>query len=192
MYVRIADLETVFALSQVSSVVLPVRVPARQVFDQRCVTFALEAPSDLTVLSSSMHQVWALRYASTLETRISYTQSLVFGSYTRPGTSSELEALGEVLDVERRALMTSRAIGLTKFYNQVHDPAVHDPAIVRLRELHAQIDEAVLAAYGWDDLSLGIGHHPTKIGIRWTVSPEARFELLDRLLVENHRRAAQQ
>ncbi len=51
---------------------------------------------------------------------------------------------------------------------------------------------AVLAAYGWDDLDPKIGHHPTKIGIRWTVSPEARFELLDRLLVENHRRAEQQ
>jgi hypothetical protein len=34
-----------------------------------------------------------------------------------------------------------------------------------------------------------MAHYRTKIGIRWTVSPRARFELLDRLLVENHRRA---
>ena len=47
-----------------------------------------------------------------------------------------------------------------------------------------------MRAYGWDDLDLKIGHHPTKIGIRWTVSKEARFELLDRLLEENHRRYA--
>jgi hypothetical protein len=46
----------------------------------------------------------------------------------------------------------------------------------------------VLAAYGWDDLDPQVGHHPTKIGTRWTVSPRARFELLDRLLLENHRR----
>lgn len=39
------------------------------------------------------------------------------------------------------------------------------------------------------DLDPEIGHHPTKIGIRWTFSPQARFELLDRLLEENHRRA---
>ena len=45
-----------------------------------------------------------------------------------------------------------------------------------------------MRAYGWEDLDLKIGHHPTKIGIRWTVSKEARFELLDRLLEENHRR----
>jgi len=59
------------------------------------------------------------------------------------------------------------------------------------RELHTEIDEAVLAAYGWD-LDLEIGHHPTKIGTRWTVSPRARFVLLDLLLEENHRRAALQ
>lgn len=61
---------------------------------------------------------------------------------------------------------------------------------MRLRDLHEAIDHAVLAAYGWGDLDPKVGHHPTKIGKRWTVSPAARFELLDRLLVENHRRAA--
>jgi len=50
------------------------------------------------------------------------------------------------------------------------------------------IDQAAMRAYGWDDLDLKIGHHPTKIGIRWTVSKEVRFELLDRLLEENYRR----
>jgi hypothetical protein len=101
-----------------------------------------------------------------------------------------LETLGEALDVERRATMLGRSLGLTKLYNQVHDPDVADHAIARLRELHRQIDEAVLAAYGWKDLDLEVGHHRTKIGMRWTVSPKARFELLDRLLFENHHRAA--
>ena len=86
--------------------------------------------------------------------------------------------------------MLSRAWGLTKTYNRVHDPDVHEPAIQELRDIHVAIDEAVMRAYGWDDLDLKIGHHPTKIGIRWTVSKEARFELLDRLLEENHRRYA--
>ena len=77
---------------------------------------------------------------------------------------------------------------LPKTYNRVHDPDNHDLAIVELRDIHVAIDEAVMRAYGWDDLDLKIGHHPTKIGIRWTVSKETRFELLDRLLEENHRR----
>jgi hypothetical protein len=106
--------------------------------------------------------------------------------------SAELSPLGDALDRERREVMLGRALGLTKLYNQIHDPTVTDPAILRLRELHEQIDLAVLKAYGWTDLDPQIGHHRTKIGIRWTVSQQARFELLDRLLVENHRRAALQ
>src|SRR5450755_352586 len=86
----------------------------------------------------------------------------------------------------------TRAWGLTSTYNRVRDPDCHDPAIRQLREIHEQIDEAVLRAYGWDDLDLKIGHHPTKIGLRWTVGKEARFELLDRLLEENHRRYAKE
>ena len=86
--------------------------------------------------------------------------------------------------------MLGRALGLTKLYNQVHDPTVTDSASSSCARSTSQIDEAMLSAYGWADLDLQIGHHPTKIGIRWTVSPEAQFELLDRLLIENHRRAA--
>jgi hypothetical protein len=43
--------------------------------------------------------------------------------------------------------------GMTKTYNRFHDPAERSPAIVRLRELHAEMDAAVLRAYGWDDLA---------------------------------------
>lgn len=86
--------------------------------------------------------------------------------------------------------MLSHAWGLTKTYNRVHDPDVHESAITELRDIHVAIDEAVMQAYGWDDLDLKIGHHPTKIGIRWTVSKEARFKLLDLLLEENHKRYA--
>jgi hypothetical protein len=47
-------------------------------------------------------------------------------------------------------------------------------------------------AYGWDDVSLEHGFHTYRQMRRWTVSPTARVEILDRLLEENHRRAAAQ
>ena len=92
----------------------------------------------------------------------------------------------------RRGLMMGRSWGLTTTYNHVHDPDEHDPSIMQLRDIHVAIDEAGMRAYGWEDLDLKIGHHPTKIGIRWTVSTEVRFELLDRLLEENLRRYAEE
>ena len=188
LYAAIDGLEHVLAISLVSNAVMPARVPTGQVFAHRCAVFALEDFASLAMLSSSIHSFWVVRYTSTLETRLNYAPSDVFLTLPRPKPTPELEALGRQLDSTRRELMLSRAWGITKTYNRVHDPDNHEGAIQRLREIHTEIDEAVMRAYGWDNLDLKIGHHPTKIGIRWTVSKEARFELLDRLLEENHRR----
>ncbi len=60
--------------------------------------------------------------------------------------------------------MVARNEGMTKTYNRFHDPAEPSPDIVRLRELHAEMDRAVLRAYAasattpddaaaWDDLA---------------------------------------
>lgn len=192
MYAAIRGLGHVLAISRVGNTLLPVRVPTGPVFSEATVVFALDDFASLSLLSSSVHQVWAIRYTSTMRTDIRYAPSDVFLTLPRPALTTTLETLGETLDRERREIMLRRALGLTKLYNQVHDPHVSDPVISRLRDLHSQIDLAVRDAYGWTDFDLRIGHHQTKIGTRWTVCPEARFEILDRLLVENHRRAAAQ
>jgi len=185
----ITALEHVLAISRMGNVVLPVRVPAGPVYAEMCVVFALDDLGSLALLSSSVHQAWAIRYTSTLETRIHYAPSDVFLTLPRPETNPAMRKLGEALDTERREVMLDRQLGLTKLYNLVHDPAYSDRDVLRLREL---IDLATLAAYGWSDLDPQVGRHRTKIGVRWTVSPAARFELLDRLLAENHARAARQ
>jgi hypothetical protein len=56
--------------------------------------------------------------------------------------------------------------------------------------LYRKIDEAVAAAYGWQDL--GHGFHETKQGMRYTISETARREVLDRLLSLNHERYAEE
>jgi hypothetical protein len=188
LYNTIANLDHVLAIAIVSNVVMPVRVQTGPVFSNKCGVFAFDDFASLAVLDSSIHSTWVVRYTSTMRTDINYSPSDVFLTWPRPEPTSELEALGRQLDSTRRELMLSRGWGLTKTYNRVHDPDNHEPAIAELRDIHVAIDEAVMRAYGWDDLDLKIGHHPTKIGIRWTVSKEARFELLDRLLEENHKR----
>src|SRR4029079_13560415 len=62
--------------------------------------------------------------------------------------------------------------------------------IAGLRALHVALDQAVAAAYGWTDLDLGHGFHPTKQGLRYTIHDSARRTVLDRLLALNHARYA--
>ena len=84
--------------------------------------------------------------------------------------------------------MLTRQEGLTKTYNRFHDHREQSPDIIKLRELHKEMDEAVAHAYGWDDLKLEHGFHETKQGLRYTISEVARCEVLDRLLRLNHER----
>ena len=92
----------------------------------------------------------------------------------------------------RQSIMLTRQEGLTKTYNRFHDPHETAEDIVQLRELHKEMDEAVARAYGWDDLVLGHGFHETKQGLRYTISEEARREVLGRLLQLNHERYAEE
>lgn len=189
----VEGLEFVIALALVSKVVMPLRVRTGPVFSKNLAIFATDAFGDLAVLSSGIHQAWAIKYSSTLETRVNYSPSDAFETFPRPKLTERLEHIGRTLDEERREIMLRRQLGLTKLYNLVNDPAITDaadPNVARLRAIHIELDEAVVEAYGWSDIALDHGFHTYRQMERWTVSPAARVEILDRLLEENHRRAA--
>ena len=66
-------------------------------------------------------------------------------------------------------------------------------ALIELRRLHVALDITVRDAYGWQDLDLEHDFHevdtlPENDRVRYTISPSARRELLNRLLAENHAR----
>lgn len=191
----VSALDEVLVVALVSKTVMPVRVPTGPVFSHMLGVFATQSFADQGVLSSSLHQLWAITYGSGMRNDPRYTPSDVFDTFPRPAPSAELECVGQVLDEERREVMLRRGLGLTSLYNLVNDPDLPgsaDADVDRMRQIHRDIDEVVMAAYGWDDVPLGHGFHTYRQMTRWTVSPAARVEILDRLLEENHRRAALQ
>jgi hypothetical protein len=131
-----------------------------------------------------------------LEDRLRYTPSDCFRTFPFPWTikiDPVLEAAGETYHAFRAQLMIDSNKGLTKTYNCFHARHENSPDIARLRELHAEMDAAVLRAYGWDDLA-GIaapefieqdadeGRAP-KTRLDWP--PEFKDEVLARLLALN-------
>jgi hypothetical protein len=108
------------------------------------------------VLQSRTHEIWARFFASTLEDRLRYTPSDCFETFPLPDrfeTSPALEAAGRAYHDHRAAVMFARGEGMTKTYNHFHSPVERGEDIVRLRELHAEMDRAALRAYHWDDLA---------------------------------------
>lgn len=191
MYSAISRLDHVCVIARVSKYVMPVRVPTGQVISEACVVFATDRWEDLAVLSSAVHHAWAVMYSSTLETRVRYTPSDVFETFPRPMAVGPLNDLGRELHATRRDLMITRDLGLTSLYNMVHSTAVTaDPAVENLRRIHQEVDLATLESFGWSDIALDHGFHPFGNVDRFTISPAARAEILDRLLEENHRRAS--
>ncbi|BDF98478.1 hypothetical protein AoKodu_07790 [Actinomyces oris K20] len=189
----IADLDEVLVIARVSKTVMPVRVSTGSVMSEATVVFATDSHAQQAVLSSSLHQYWAIVYGSGMRSDPRYTPSDVFETFPRPEPTPELEAIGRTLDAERREIMLRRELGLTKLYNLINDPGLEagtDPDVDRMRAIHVELDAAVAAAYGWDDLDLTHGFHTYRKMTRWTVPPATRVEILDRLLEENHRRAA--
>ena len=128
-----------------------------------------------------------------MRTDVRYTPSDCFETLAQP-------QLADAISQGRRhpstpiaaQLMLDRWEGLTATCNRVHDPSERAADIGELRLLHVELDHEVAAAYGWQDLELDHDFWETRQGTRFTISPDARVEVLDRLLELNHARYAEE
>lgn len=190
LYAAIASAKRVLVIAQTSKTLQPVFISPKQVIDQTIVVFPYQDDFHFGVLASAYHQAWVLDRGLTMRSDIRYTPTDVFETFPQPPFSDAVAAAGKALHEHRAALMVTNDEGLTKTYNRVHNAGDTSPGIVLLREHHRRLDEAVRNAYGWQDLDLDHGYHETSQGVRYTISPGARTEVLDRLLELNHARYA--
>lgn len=163
------------------------------VLSERLVVISEHTYAAYCLLQSALHEAWAFRPGTmTQGTTKTYFVAEAFETFPRPQGNSTMETCGEQNYTHRRSVMSARQEGLTKTYNRFHDLAETSADIVELRRLHVEMDNAVAAAYGWQDLDLGHGFHEAKQGIRYTISEAARREVLARLLALNHQRHAEE
>ncbi|WDV32063.1 hypothetical protein OIM90_14270 [Streptomyces sp. AD16] len=186
LYRAISGYERILVVARVSKTGLPVFVSTGQVVSEQTVVFATDQSVDLALLSSGIHYAWAIVRASSLKGDLRYTPSDVYETLPQPQATGRMQSVGEALEKLRGVTMMERQTGLTKLYSLVHDASVHDSDIVALRHVHREIDEAVLEAYGWQDLNLSHGFYSTRQGERFTVASPVRSEILDRVLELNH------
>ena len=132
------------------------RVSSQQVLAKTLAVFALPTFAAFATLQSRVHEVWTRFFASTLEDRLRYTPSDCFETFPLPpgyADAPALEQAGQRYHDARAALMVARDQGMTPTYNRFHRILDQGDDIAALRALHDEMDRAVLAAYGWDDLA---------------------------------------
>lgn len=166
-------------------------LPAHAVFSNALNVFPTEDQAFLAILQSTIHSEWALTYGSSMKQDPRYNPSDCFETFPFPARWSENEVLrniGKQYLSQRSELMISRNEGLTIIFNRFHDPSEFSIDIQKLRQLHREMDQCVVIAFGWIDIDLGHGFHETNAGIRFTICSDARREVLSRLLKLNQER----
>lgn len=113
------------------------------------VAFPFADDYSLGILQSSVHLTWFRERCSTLETRLRYTLSSVFKSFpwpqnpTKAAVSRVSRAAAAI--IEHRAGSFRLGYPLASQYD-----ALRRPGASQLRQLHEELDAAVLSAYGFD------------------------------------------
>lgn len=198
MRFAIKGFDRVLVRSRISEAHAVVFVPNDWVFNEKTIVFAFRDDYHFSLIQSNAHELWMRRFTSTLRTDINYAPSDCFENFPFPQRPSEAAKewatrVGGEYHEFRRQVMLERQEGLTKTYNRFHNPAEESADIARLRALHAELDRAILACYGWEDLEPGHGFHQNERGqTRYTVSGVARREILARLLKLNLEVAARE
>ncbi|MGQ9425859.1 class I SAM-dependent DNA methyltransferase [Gilvimarinus sp. F26214L] len=122
--------------------------------------------------------------------------------------SDRIRSLSEQLDAHRKRQQELHPkLTLTGMYNVLEklrsgetltakEKTIHEQGLVSvLRELHDELDRAVFAAYGWDDLAdklVGLPGATTPLRDKPEAQAEAEEELLQRLVTLNAERAAEE
>lgn len=180
--------------------------------DDGLVCITLDDSVFLGVLSSRMHVRWALSAGGTLEDRPRYNNSRCFNTFPFPDLTGaqgrQIGDLAERIDEHRKRQQKLHPdLTLTGMYNVLEklregtsltkkEQAIHEQGLVSvLRELHDDLDRAVFAAYGWDDLADTLVGRPgatTPLPDKPAEQAEAEEELLTRLVDLNTQRAAEE
>ena len=149
-------LQHVLALSRVSPQLCIGRITSYLIPAESVVVFALPNFSPFAVLQSRVHEIWARFFSSSMKDDLRYAPSDCFETFPFPPdyeTDPASEAAARTYHDHRAALMIAANEGMTKTYNRFHKAEERGEPIRILRELHDEMDRAVLRAYGWHDLA---------------------------------------
>jgi hypothetical protein len=130
--------------------------PIGNIYSEKVKVFASDDAALFGILQSQVHVLWSLREGATTGETPAYSGTKCFDTMALPleQTFDLIRDQSEEFYTHREACRLACHLGLTGFYNRFHDPDEHGPEIVKLRELHAAMDRAVLDAYGWNDIPI--------------------------------------
>ncbi len=167
--------------------------------DNMLTVFAFDNAYELGILSSKLHEVWALASGGDHSGNTPrYNKSVCFDPFPFPDPNEsqkqKIRELGDRLDSHRKRVQAAHPeVTITAMYNLLEklrkgeplddkDKAFNQKALVStLKQIHDELDIAVFEAYGWQDLE------NTEVG-----SENVEEMILERLVKLNAERAQEE
>ena len=152
--------DMVAAIKQRSRYIVCSRVTKRPIFDFACPpimpgdslqVFMFDDDYSFGILQSTIHWQWFIEKASTLKSDFRYTPSSVFDTFPWPQNPrrKQIKAVAEagrtIHEFRHERLFKSEKLSLRDLYSTLELPGKNP-----LGDLHAKLDKAVMAAYGFD------------------------------------------
>lgn len=182
--------------------------------DNMLVNIASDDATNLGILSSRLHTIWALAAGGRLGVGNDprYNKTRCFETFpfpdANPKQQAQIRELAERLDAHRKRQQAQHPeLTLTGMYNVLEklrseepltakEKIIHEQGLASLlRELHDELDRAVFTAYGWDDLAEQLVGKPgatTPLPDKSETQADSEEELLCRLVALNSERAAEE
>lgn len=147
-------------------------------------------------LQSTIHSVWARwRSSNKGASGKKYSTSKALDTFPWPRIGLEqLDSASIAYDSCRDSIMSDRSVGLTDVYNLVNSLSESSRDIENFRDAVRELDKAVVASYGWEDLGLNHDFHrvadlPENDQMRFTISEDARALVIAQLAQLNNERS---
>jgi hypothetical protein len=157
LYKAIANCDRVLVIARTSKSFAFTFLKSNCVFSENLVVFALaNYDSAFANLQSRIHEIWVRFFSSSLKDDLGYRPTDCFETFPFPSnweTNAQLEEIGKMYYEFRAELTVRNNQGLTDTYNRFHDPDERHPDMIKLRQLHGEMDRIVLDAYGWKDIA---------------------------------------
>jgi hypothetical protein len=178
------------------------------VLDQTLTIIASDDYYLFGILQSILSEVWARKYCHHLGARLQYSSKDGYETFPIPmniclnDKNAFIEHIKK-FDNLRNTILNKYGLGLTNFYNDMHSPSnsklsVNESleyinSLTLFRNEIQSLDNLCLSLYGWTDIDLRhdfyeVDYLPENDRIRYTIHPDARREVLKRLLQLNHER----
>lgn len=187
-YAAARELKRVLVCPNLSKHLPMMFVDPAYLFSKAVKFFVTEDEAVFGLLQSTVFAVWVLATSPMREGRIAFSTRNSFDTFPTPSLSPQTRSVGRAYWDARVSALHSRNVGITDLLNAFHDSDDSSDDVSHLRQLHAQLDSAVLHDFGWSDIELTLGFHETQQGIRYTADLVVRTELLRRLLALNQER----